>query len=1076
MAEEFTAKFRVDITDLKKGIQEANKQINLANAQFKAASAGMDNWAKSTDGVKAKISQLTSTLTAQNTKLQNYEDQLKEQRKAYEENGKLAQKFKTRLEELANQGVKKNSEEYRKYQKALTEATKEQNNNEKSIRDLETTILNQKGAIAGTEKELRNYRKALKDLEDGEEGAKKKSEALTVAWGTFIGNLGTKAVDLAVNAIKRLADAVIDVGKQAIASYADYEQLIGGVETLFKDSAPIVENYANNAYKSAGLSANQYMETVTSFSASLLQSLGQDTEKAAKYADMAIIDMSDNANRMGTDMASIQHAYQGFAKQNYTMLDNLKLGYGGTKEEMERLIADANRVKEANGEMADLSIDSFADVTEAIHIIQTEMGITGTTAKEASTTIQGSAASMEAAWQNLMTGIADENQNFELLVKNFADSVITYMSNMFPRIQQVLVGVTNLFRDYLPELMRTFYAQISDGVAEMGSQGTQLVMALVTSLIEALPLLIDGGIRMIGGILDGLGQAIPHVVETVVQVIPQIVQALANGLPDLIQGGITLLMGIVEAVPVLVQELMIAVPQIIDSIIDILVQGIPELINGATQLLMAIVDAIPEIVPVIVDNIPTIIDGVVRGLVNGIEVLIDGAVQLFTAIVDAIPIIIPVIVQQLPTIIDAIVTVLTENIPLLLEGAIELFMALVDAIPTVIVELAKAIPEIITSILDSLAPLATDLDAFFTEAWSAIKEVFAPVGEWFSEKFNEAKTAVEEIWNTVATWFSDNVVEPIKEFFAPLVEWFTELFKSIWDYIASVFEVIGQLAEGCVLIIQTAWGIVADWFNENVITPITTFFTDMWNSISEFASEAWTKIQEVWSVVSGWFNTNIVQPVRNFFSDMWTGLKQGASDAWKGIQSVFKPVAEWFETKFKNAWQKVKNVFSTGGKIFDGIKEGITAAFKQVVNAIIRGINKVVATPFNAINKVLDKIRSANILGIKPFSSLGRISVPQIPTLAMGGVLKRGQLGLLEGDGAEAVVPLEKNKKWIKAVADDLLNDLKGGVGSSVNANSVVNNKDYTFTQNIYAPKQPSRIELYRQTRNLLSYAQQGSM
>lgn len=210
-----------------------------------------------------------------------------------------------------------------------------------------------------------------------------------------------------------MGTALVDVGKQAIAGYADYEQLVGGVETLFKDSSGVVENYANNAYKTAGLSANQYMETVTSFSASLLQSLNGDTAKSAQVADKAITDMSDNANKMGTSMESIQNAYQGFAKQNYTMLDNLKLGYGGTKSEMERLIADANKLAKEQGKAGDMTINSYADIVEAIHLVQDSMGITGTTAKEASTTIQGSVNSMKSAWDNLLVGVADDNADFQ---------------------------------------------------------------------------------------------------------------------------------------------------------------------------------------------------------------------------------------------------------------------------------------------------------------------------------------------------------------------------------------------------------------------------------------------------------------------------------------------------------------------------------------------------------------------------------------------------------------------------------------------------------------------------------------
>ncbi len=248
--------------------------------------------------------------------------------------------------------------------------------------------------------------------------------------------------------------------KAAVEAYADYEQLVGGVDTLFKESSGIVQEYAANAFKTAGLSANEYMETVTSFSASLLQSLGGDTAKAAEVANMAITDMSDNANKMGSDMTSIQNAYQGFAKQNYTMLDNLKLGYGGTQEEMQRLIDDANKVKEAMGETADLSIDSYADVCEAIHLVQTEMGITGTTAKEASATISGSIAATKSAWQNLLVGFADENANLSELTSQFIESVGTVAENLIPRVIQAFKGIVQALPELVAQIKQVFFDQL----------------------------------------------------------------------------------------------------------------------------------------------------------------------------------------------------------------------------------------------------------------------------------------------------------------------------------------------------------------------------------------------------------------------------------------------------------------------------------------------------------------------------------------------------------------------------------------------------------------------------------------
>jgi len=426
--EDITTRYKLDISDLKKGISEANKNIKLANAEFKAVSAGMDNWAKSSDGVTAKLKQLNSVLNEEKSKLENYKKQQQELDKAYSENGKRADELKAKLAQLASQGVSKTSEEYKKYQKALTDVEKEQQANKDASDKLSITILNQQGAVNKTEKEIKNYESSLKDVEEAEKRATKSGKSIEEELKN-VGNEAEKSEGkvgkLASGLVKGLAvaataagTALIAIAKSAISGYGDYEQLVGGVETLFGAGGQSIEEYAqsvgksvddvkdqysklmqaqddvitnaNNAYKKAGMSANQYMETVTGFSASLLQSLDGDTVRAAKVADMAITDMSDNANKMGTDMERITDAYQGFAKQNYTMLDNLKLGYGGTKTEMERLLKDATAI---SGVKYDIS--SLNDVYEAIHVIQGELGITGTTAKEASTTIQGSVNAMK---------------------------------------------------------------------------------------------------------------------------------------------------------------------------------------------------------------------------------------------------------------------------------------------------------------------------------------------------------------------------------------------------------------------------------------------------------------------------------------------------------------------------------------------------------------------------------------------------------------------------------------------------------------------------------------------------------
>nr|DAN23799.1 MAG TPA: tail tape measure protein [Caudoviricetes sp.] len=391
------------------------------------------------------------------------------------------------------------------------------------------------------------------------------SENVETLSGKFKNGLAT-AAKVGAAAVSAAATGIAVLTKNALNNYAEYEQLVGGVDTLFKDSSAKVQEYAANAYKTAGLSANEYMDTVTSFSASLLQSLGGDTEAAADMANVAITDMSDNANKMGTDMASIQNAYQGFAKQNYTMLDNLKLGYGGTKEEMQRLIDDANALNAAQGKYTNYSIESYADIVSAIHAVQVEMGIYGTTADEASTTIQGSVSSMKAAWVNLLVGIADDNANFKTLTEQFVDSLVTVGENIIPRINIIIQGLTQLITEASQTIIPLAVQILLENLPSIVAAGMDLIIALVSGildnidmlidcvlemvdvivdkLIDNLPKLIDGGIRLIAALANGLIRAIPNLVSKIPQIISSIVKGLISGIPAIFDVGKNIVEGL----------------------------------------------------------------------------------------------------------------------------------------------------------------------------------------------------------------------------------------------------------------------------------------------------------------------------------------------------------------------------------------------------------------------------------------------------------------------------------------------------------------------------------------------------
>lgn len=487
------------------------------------------------------------------------------------------------------------------------------------------------------------------------------------------------AAKVGMAVVTAAAAGVTALTKASLDGYANYEQLVGGVETLFKSSQDIVLKYADNAYKTAGLSANQYMETVTSFSASLLQSLDGDTTAAAEKANAAITDMADNANKMGTSMESIQNAYQGFAKQNYTMLDNLKLGYGGTKEEMQRLLDDANALNAAQGNYTNYTIESYADIVDAIHTVQTEMGITGTTAKEAATTIQGSVASAKSAWANLVTGIADENANLSGLIGTFVESVATAASNIVPRVTQILSGIGEAITQIAPV--------ISEQIPKM--------------LSDALPPLLDAAISLVAGTANGVIAVLPDILNTALDALPQLIDAAGTIITNLFNA-------LVEAAPMIVD----AGVDILDQLTDGLVDGIPNLIAR-----------IPEIIEKFLNYITTRLPDILK---KGGEI----SMKLQDGIIQAIP----QLVAALPQIITSIVNFVTQNLPLIVETGVKMLVNMITGIIKAIPQLVESLPQIIDAIcngIENLLPSIVDIGAEIVKGlWEGIKSL----GSWIKEK------------------------------------------------------------------------------------------------------------------------------------------------------------------------------------------------------------------------------------------------------------------------------------------------------------------------------------------------------
>ena len=591
--------------------------------------------------------------------------------------------------------------------------------------------------------------------------------------------------------------AAVGIGKiasESLNAYASFEQLTGGVETLFGAGGQTLDEYAaamghaegaadqwaskmraqekvmenaRNAYKTAGMSANEYMETVTGFSASLIQSLGGDTEKAAEIADKAITDMSDNANKMGTSMESIQNAYQGFAKQNYTMLDNLKLGYGGTKSEMERLLKDAEKLTGI-----EYNIENYADVVEAIHAIQNEMGITGTTAKEAASTIEGSMNMMKASWQNLLIGFGDEKADLGKLVDEFIDSAFTVLDNVLPRVETII-------------------ERIADGVGK-----------LLPKLLDRLPGLLQS---FLPGLIDAAVGAVTQLVDTIAENLPQLVDTLV---PPLIKGAIKLVAALVANLPKIISGLIKSIPSIITAIIEGFAGAMPDLIGGITGVLGALWDAI-------------------SGLLGE---AIEFWVELFGGSVEAI--------QEA------------------WSGIVDFFGGIWEGITGAFSSAGEWFGEKFSEAKEMATAAWDGITDFFGGVWDGISGAFEGAADWFGNKFESAKEMTQNAWSNVKGFFADSW-EGIKGTFSTVGGWFSDRFSEAKSGIMDNFSAAGDFLGNTWTNIKEKFGDAKSKFldiGKNIITGIkegiTGAVTGLYDSIKSVGSNILNKFKGVLGIHS----------------------------------------------------------------------------------------------------------------------------------------------------------------------------------------------------------------------------------
>ena len=667
--------------------------------------------------------------------------------------------------------------------------------------------LNASGFARGIKSVIGSVKNMNESMKDATNSASKMSSVMK-----GIGSSAIKVGKGLAVAGAAAATAVTALVSKSVGAFADYEQLTGGVETLFGAGGRSVEEYAqsvgksvsdiqgkydslmsaqnvvlenaNKAYMTAGMSANEYMDTVTGFSASLISSLGGDTNKAADYANSALVDMSDNANKMGTDMESIKNAYQGFAKQNYTMLDNLKLGYGGTQEEMKRLLSDAEKL---TGQRYDIS--SFADITQAIHAIQTQMDITGTTAKEASTTISGSWGSLKAAFQNVLVGLTTGGDMFDQSLDALINTAVTFGQNIIPAIKGALSGVGYLIEGLAPVIGETIPPLINDLAPTLANSAVSLISSLVNGLTQNATQFSECLSNMIIVAVAGISTVVPQLLDAASKIVSNLMQGLTNSMPQIVNGAVTLVEGLVNG----------------------LVNNIPLLIMGAVQL----------------------VESFANGLIANLPRIIDAGVNLITGIVSASYSMMPQIIQYG------------------MQLVVNLAVGLVRAIP----QLIAALPRITGAIVKGFKSVN-----WFDLGLQLIKSIWEGIKSIGSEMWNGVKEKTSELWGGVKNVVSEklnNIKSAYDAHGGGLKGATFAAIEGVKEYYRTGYDAINQLTGGklgeVVIAVGEKMEVVKGKFSEafgNVKNTVMTIFENIKNGITEKISAAVNKVKEIFGSIA----------------------------------------------------------------------------------------------------------------------------------------------------------------------------------------------------------------------------------
>ena len=736
------------------------------------------------------------------------------------------------------------------------------------------------------------------------------------ALGVFTGQMMTRAVD-----------ALANLGKSALDSVGQLEQNVGGVETLFGDAADAVIASADRAYQTAGMSANDYMSTVTSFSASLLQSLGGNTEEAAKVADMAIIDMADNANKMGTSMDMIQNAYQGFAKQNYTMLDNLKLGYGGTKTEMERLLADAEKLTGVK-----YDINNLNDVYQAIHAVQEEMGITGTTAKEAASTLEGSMASAKAAWDNFMNGSGDADQLADAFA-TAADNIVKNLAEIIPRFAETLPALGGAIIAQIPGLVaaivpavlsagQSVLKQLQDAVLDFDFAGTaDKVVQMITGFIEGdgLGSLLDSLVTIFTGIVNGISSMLPSLLPALIELISYVVTSLLDQLPAILDCALELILGLAQGILAALPVLIEALPEVISSIVEFLISAVPQIIDAGIELLMALVDALPAIIDALVDALPQIIKATVTALIAAAPQIAKAGIKLLGALIEAIPVIVVELAKAVPDIVAAIIDVLAELPGLIGEVFAEIVTDLVEWGQQMLSNASMAMSNMLSQVNSIIQELPGKI---WTHLVNAVNKVIA----WGQQMVSNASTAASNMLSKVS-----GIIQ--------------ELPGKIWTHLVNTVNKV------------VAWG---QQMVSNASTAASNMLSKVSSTLQQLPGKVWDYLSQAAQKVVTW-GTQLAQKGAAAATQLFNSIVNGLSSLPSKMAEIGSNIVSGIWNGISSGWNWLTNkVSDLANSLLDAAKDalGINSPSKEFADEVGRWI-------MPGVGKGLDKSMPATLKDMK---------------------------------------------------------------------------------------------------------------